>query len=149
MTAEPWEEVWEEVRALVEAGHVKGAVRHAELALAKCPCPRFKALIGATFSNDPSDIAREIGRFIGACEKRFPVQAVYLEMTGFHMPDWGFDCFGYRKYIEDPADLDWLCAWDSDDWPEIRYWPEIKLTGLEEVVEDDFAWTAIPSPSHT
>jgi len=119
----------------MRAGSVKDAVQYLERGLNSCTSHRFKALVGGNFSNDPTDVAKEINRFIRECEKSFPVRAVYLEMNGFDInPDrWCFDFFGYCKYVGNPGDLDWLSDWDS------REWPDTTLTGLENV-QSDFAW---------
>jgi hypothetical protein len=128
-------ELWKRVEALVRSGRITDAVQYLERGLSNCTSPRFKALVGGNFSNDPKDVAKEIGRFIHVCEKSFPVGAVYLEMNGFDInPDrWYFDFFAYRSYVGDSKDLDWLSEWDSGEWPEAT------LTGLEEV-QSDFAW---------
>jgi hypothetical protein len=56
-------------------------------------------------------------------------------MNGFDInPDrWYFDTFGYTKYSADANDLDWLCEWQSSEWPQVT------LTGLEPV-QKDFEW---------
>jgi hypothetical protein len=119
----------------MRTGRIKDAVQYLERGLNNCTSARFRELVSGNFSNDPTDIAKEIGRFIHECEKSFPVGAVYLEMNGFDInPDrWYFDFFGYRNYVEDPEDLGWLSDWDS------REWPDTTLTGLKNV-QSDFAW---------
>jgi hypothetical protein len=56
-------------------------------------------------------------------------------MNGFDInPDrWYFDFFGYKRYAADPDDLQWLCEWQSPDWPQVT------LKGLEQV-QADFEW---------
>ena len=128
-------ELWKKVHALVTSGRIKESVGYLEQGLSNCPGPRFKSLIGASFNNDPKDVALHIKRFVVDCERAFRVKAVYLEMNGFDInPDrWYFDSFAYDSYFEDAEDLDWLSDWDSGEWPDLT------LTGLEKV-QDDFAW---------
>jgi hypothetical protein len=87
------------------------------------------------FTNSPERILSDINRFIGACSKKFAIKAVYLEMNGFDInPDrWYFDSFGYAKYGSDPQNSEWLCYWQSANWPQIT------LNGLE-AVQADFEW---------
>ncbi|NJO34462.1 MAG: hypothetical protein HC869_16365 [Rhodospirillales bacterium] len=129
------ENLWEAVGAQVARGELGGAVQHLEERLSNCSTPRFKALIGGQFSNDPRHVAEEISQFISACEKSFEVKAVYLEMNGFDINPhrWYFDLFGYKTYVDNAETFDWLSEWDSD------HWPDVTLTGLENV-QGDFVW---------
>jgi hypothetical protein len=56
-------------------------------------------------------------------------------MNGFDInPDrWYFDSFGYSNYVPDAQNLEWLCEWQSADWPQVT------LDGLEPV-QADFRW---------
>jgi hypothetical protein len=92
-------------------------------------------LLDYNFSNAPKRILSAINKFMDACSKQFAIKAVYLEMNGFDInPDrWYFDSFGYAKYGADPQDLEWLCYWQSHNWPQVT------LKGLEEV-QADFEW---------
>lgn len=127
--------LWEFVDSLIHSGKLIDAIEYLKTELKNCVSPHFKSLIGASFTNSPRDIAAEISRFIQACENKFPIKAVYLEMNGFDInPDrWYFDCFGYRTYPENLEDPDWLADWDSEEWSGIT------LSGLERV-QQEFAW---------
>ena len=114
---------------------IGGAIKFLEERLAKEKVARFKGLLGKGFINPPKSILSAINKFIDACAKKFAVKAVYLEMNGFDInPDrWYFDSFGYSNYSADPQDLEWLCDWQSPDWPQVT------LKGLEDV-QADFEW---------
>ena len=128
-------EIWERVGAFVGAGQLDFAAQFLESTLITCTSQRFRGLIGHSFSNSPSEIAKAIDSFVRECGKTFDVQAIYLEMNGFDInPDrWYFDFFGYTKFSDDPNDLGWLGDWVSDDWPAVT------LTGFE-AVQSDFDW---------
>jgi hypothetical protein len=53
-------------------------------------------------------------------------------MNGFSINPyrWYFDYFAYEIYRPDGDDPDWLCSWNSEDWPDTT------LHGLEAVQED-------------
>ena len=105
------------------------AILFLEASLAQCEGHGFKSLIGADFTNVPDRIAGNINDLINFCDRRFDVRAVYLEMNGFdiNIGRWYFDLFAYRQYIKAPEDVDWLGEWESPAWPDIT------LTGLEQV----------------
>jgi hypothetical protein len=127
--------LWKAVARRFDKSDIRGAIQFLEERLAKEKVGRFKGLLGKGFSNSPRSILLGINKFIDACSKKFTAQAVYLEMNGFDInPDrWYFDSFGYAKYGADPGDLEWLCEWQSPEWPQVT------LKGLESV-QADFAW---------
>jgi len=129
-------EYWDATEAYVSNGKLLDAIEYLEVGLAGCNGDRFKSLIGADFTNDPAAIVREIDEFIAFCGQSFDVRAVYLEMNGFDInPDrWYFDLFGYRAYIENLNNLNWLAHWDSPKWPDVT------LIGLEQVQADYSDW---------
>jgi hypothetical protein len=90
-------------------------------------------LLGARFTNLPTAILTDINKFIAACEARFDLRAVYLEMNGFDInyDRWYFDFFGYAELPDDDEHLDWLSDWQSE------HWPEVTLTGLE-IAQNEF-----------
>lgn len=124
---------WKMVARNVESGNIDGAIESLEKRLAKEKGDRFKDLLTAGFDNSPVLVLAEINNFIEACQQRFEIRAVYLEMNGFDINHdrWYFDFFGYSTY--DAKKLEWLCKWQSERWGEFT------LTGLEQV-QDDFAW---------
>jgi hypothetical protein len=128
-------ELWDAVGERVGAGDLAGAAGMLEGLLAAEPGQRFKGLLGRPFGNPPAEVLSSINAFIAACAARFDLRAVYLEMNGFDInyDRWYFDCFGYAQYGADPEDLEWLCDWQSGEWPDVH------LTGLE-AVQADFQW---------
>jgi len=114
----------------------RGAIDSLEKALSPAPGGRFKTLIGRRFTNSSRSILSAINDFIDECGKQFDVQAVYLEMNGFDIncDRWYFDFFGYTDYHDDPDDLDWLADWQSE------YYPDVTLTGLENIQRDFESW---------
>ena len=66
---------------------------------------------------------------------KFDVKAVYLEMNGFDInyDRWYCDFFAYSCYEPDVEKTDWLCEWQSGDWPQYE------LLGLESA-QEAFAW---------
>lgn len=128
-------ELWDAIDRRFRESDIPGAVQSLEALLVREPGDRFRGLVGAQFDNPPSLILEGINVFIAECQKHFDVKAVYLEMNGFDINygRWYFDFFGYAECGGDPDDLDWLCEWQSD------YWPDVTLTGLESV-QKDFEW---------
>jgi hypothetical protein len=120
-------DLWQTVDNKFRQSDIKGAIKHLESLLAKQPADCFKQLVGAQFSNTARSILTEINRFIQACDEKLSIKAVYLEMNGFDINyhNWHFDFFGYIDYGADPDDIEWLCDWQSD------YWPQFDLIGLE------------------
>lgn len=127
--------LWELTDSFIHSGKLTDAIEYLETELKNCVSPHFKSLIGTSFSNRPQDIAAEIGIFIQACENKFPIKTVYLEMNGFDInPDrWYFDCYGYRIYRENLEDLDWLVDCDFGSYSDVT------LLGMEKV-QEEFAW---------
>jgi hypothetical protein len=127
--------LWNAVDRRLRDSNITGAIKFLEERLAKEKTPRFKGLIARDFTNKPETVLSAINKFIDACSKKFRIRAVYLEMNGFDInPDrWYFDSFGYTKYGADPQNIEWLCEWQSPDWPQVR------LNGLE-AVQADFEW---------
>jgi len=124
--------LWQTTSEYVRAGKLADAVKYLESGLAGCEGQIFKSLIDADFTNDPTVIAGSINDLITFCDRSFDVRAIYLEMNGFDInPDrWYFESFAYRKCIDAADELDWLCEWDSPAWPDVT------LTGLEQVQAD-------------
>lgn len=128
-------DLWKEVDLKFQQGEIESAIRFLETSLAAESVNRFKGLIGTEFSNPPSAVLTGINDFLSSCLDKFDVQAVYLEMNGFDVnyKRWFFDFFAFDRYLKYATDLDWLCDWQSEEWPEIT------LTGLEKV-QEDFEW---------
>jgi hypothetical protein len=127
--------LWNAVDRRFRKSDIGGAVKFLEERLAKEKVNRFKGLLAKGFTNTPQSILSAIDKFIDGCAKKFAIKAVYLEMNGFDInPDrWYFDSFGYAKYTADPQNVEWLCEWQSPDWPQVT------LKGLE-AVQKDFEW---------
>jgi hypothetical protein len=127
--------LWNAVDRRFRKSDIGGAIEFLEERLAKETIGRFKGLLGNGFTNAPQGILLAINKFIDGCAKEFALKAVYLEMNGFDInPDrWYFDSFGYSKYGADPQNVEWLCEWESPDWPQLT------LTGFESV-QADFEW---------
>jgi hypothetical protein len=124
--------LWNAVDRRFRKSDISGAIKFLEKRLAKEKVAHFKGLLEKGFTNTPHSILSAINKFINACSRQFPIRAVYLEMNGFDInPDrWYFDFFGYANYGSDPEDLEWLCDWQSGDWPQVT------LEGLEPVQAD-------------
>jgi hypothetical protein len=127
--------LWGAVDSRLLALDVCGADQMLDSLLCEQPGSRFKGLVGRHFTNQPSSVLGTINGFIRTCGDDFEIKAVYLEMNGFDInwDRWYFDCFGYSQYVDDPVDTDWLCDWQSGEWPQVT------LTGLE-AVQADFEW---------
>jgi len=127
--------LWNAVDRRFRKSDISGALRFLEERLAKEKTPRFKGLLGKGFTNQPKSVLSAINKFIDACSKQFNIKAVYVEMNGFDInPDrWYFDSFGYTKYGADPENIEWICEWQSPEWPQVT------LKGLESV-QADFEW---------
>jgi hypothetical protein len=128
-------DLWYKIRDYVEQNRLDAAVADLEAGLAACESPRFKGLIAADFTNEPSSIVDHLNGFIAFCEAKFPLAAIYLEMNGFdiNVDLWYFDSFGYRRYVDTPDNLEWLPYWNSADYPIAP------LTGLESV-QREYDW---------
>jgi hypothetical protein len=128
-------EVWQMVDRKFRESQIVSAIQSLEAMLAKEPTTRFKGLLGAHFTNPPSFILAAINEFIRSCQERFDVKAAYLEMNGFDInyDRWYFDFFGYSEYGANPDNVEWLCYWQSENWPSVT------LTGLEPI-QRDFQW---------
>jgi hypothetical protein len=128
-------ELWQTVDSHLRSGDVQGAARYLESELRTTAKDRFASLANAHFTNSPRDVHAHIAEFVAACQRKFEVRAVYLEMNGFDInyDRWYFDSLGYTEYSEDPDDMEWLCEWTSPDWKQFT------LTGLEQT-QDDFRW---------
>jgi hypothetical protein len=127
--------LWKAVDRRFRKSDITGAIGFLEERLAKETVNRFKGLVGNGFTNTPRNILDAINKFIDACSKKFPIKAVYLEMNGFDINPhrWYFDSFGYASYGANPDDLEWICKWQSSDWPQVT------LKGLESI-KGDFEW---------
>jgi hypothetical protein len=127
--------LWNKVDRKFRESDIDGAVRSLETKLAKEPVDRFKGLVNAEFDNTSTSVLSAINRFIRACDKRFEVKAVYLEMNGFDInPDrWYFDFFGYAADGGDPRKSDWLC-----DFQPVPF-RDVTLKGME-AIQAEFAW---------
>lgn len=128
-------ELWGAVDRQFRTSDFAGARKMLEQRLAEENVDRFAGLLRFGFTNRPKSILSSLNDFIDACGNEFDIKAVYLEMNGFDInPNrWYFDFFGYTVYEADPDDAEWLCDWQSSEWPQIT------LTGLESV-QSDFEW---------
>jgi len=95
----------------------------------------FTPVVKADISNDLAITLKEINEFITANLANFEVKSIYLEMNGFDInyDRWYFDYFAYENYSSDPEDLEWLCDWHSENWPETT------IVGMEDT-QDVFKW---------
>jgi len=126
---------WQIVDDYFRNNNVSGAISYLSGFLSADDSQRFACIPDASFANPPSSALAEINRFIEANEKKYEVKAVYLEMNGFDINHerWYFDLFAYSSYSSNFDDIDWLCNWQSDQWPEID------LTGMTSA-QEAFAW---------
>lgn len=95
----------------------------------------FASVAESKITNDVSATAESINHFIEFNSKNYEVKSIYLEMNGFDInyDRWYFDFFAYDKYVEDSDDLDWLCYWQSADWPDTT------IIGMEDA-QRVFEW---------
>ncbi len=128
-------DLWQEVGEHVDEGRLGAAIDRLEAGLKDCESTRFKGLLAGDFTNEPASIAEHLNDFVGFCEAKFPVEAIYLEMNGFdiNVSLWYFNSFSYRRYVDTPDNLEWLPYWNSADYPIVP------LTGLE-AVQRDYDW---------
>ena len=131
MSADEWDP-WGLTFSRFQSGDHLGAVRLLEDYIAADKRRPFSGLVGHSFSNSSDSIIAELNRFISHCETTFRIDSLYLEMNGFDInPDrWYVDFFGYDHYSTVEDDLDWLCDWQSPDFPSMT------LIGLEDVQRD-------------
>lgn len=125
----------ERVASCFRSGEIAAASEFLEKQLKAFPVQRFASLSRLSFTNLPAGLLSQINAFIELCGQQFDVQAVYLEMNGFDInySRWFFDFFAYSTYSAGDDDLDWLCDWQSPEWPSCT------LTGLEEI-QVDYRW---------
>jgi hypothetical protein len=123
-------ELWQKVDGFVRERKLHRCHEYLLNRLRQESTTRFKSLLHTDFSNDPKDVGEKIEYFITS--QTIEIKAVYLEMNGFDInPDrWYFDFFGYRKYTNDPDNVDWLCEWNTE------YNEPYELTGLEQTMAD-------------
>ncbi|HXT58963.1 MAG TPA: hypothetical protein VN699_10010 [Pirellulales bacterium] len=128
-------ELWQTVNRCFQNNDVAGAASYLESHLRAHSLDRFTSLAEKHFTNSPQSVLEHINKFIDRCKEQCEVAAVYLEMNGFdaNYDRWYFDSFAYTDYRDDPDDLDWLCDWSSPKWPQLT------LTGLEDI-QEDFKW---------
>lgn len=128
-------ELWSEIDILISKSKYSDAICILEEIIIDSKINEFQALIGARITNPQESVLKELKSFKTTCEHDFKVQAIYLEMNGFDInyDRWYFDFFAYDKYSEDLEDLDWLCDWQSE------HWPEFEINGLEEA-QEVFEW---------
>ena len=128
-------DLWQTVDTYLRSNNVDAAATDLESRLRATATDRFASLADSRFTNSQADVLAHINEFIAACQARFDVRAVYLEMNGFDInyDRWYFDSFAYAVYSDDPDDVDWLCDWSSPDWDAFT------LDGLEQT-QDDFRW---------
>ena len=126
---------WSLTSRRFQAGDYRGAVRELEDRIAADERSAFHGLVGRSFSNSGESIITKLNSFVSLCQKEFDIASIYLEMNGFDInaDRWYFDFFGYDRYDTDPNDLEWLCDWQSQAFPDMT------LTGLEDV-QKDFEW---------
>ncbi len=127
--------LWKTVDTYLRSNNVDAAAADLESRLRAAASDRVASLADSHFTNPPRDVLGHIKDFISACQSRFEVRAIYLEMNGFDInyDRWYFDSFAYTKYSDDLEDMDWLCDWASPDSDQFT------LTGLEQT-QDDFRW---------
>ena len=120
-------DIRETAQPLIEDGAFQQAEALLEERLSQQARAHFKSLIGKGFKNDPRDIAKNIAAFKRFCEKDFPLQALYLEMSD---NDWKVDLFGFAKRLDEECPDEDLSEFDSGDWPGIQ------LLGLDDAREE-------------
>jgi hypothetical protein len=127
--------LWRAVDNCFTGGNVPGAVELLEQFLTSHDAQKFSCLPGLYFSNSSALVLREVNKFIETTNLQFDVKAVYLEMNGFDInyDRWYFDFFAYADYEPRAEEMDWLCEWQSEDWPQF------KLLGMESA-QEAFAW---------
>jgi hypothetical protein len=127
--------LWHSVHERFTGGDVPAAVEFLEQFITSREAQRFSCLPGTSFSNSKALVISEINRFVEATNAQFDVKAVYLEMNGFDInyDRWYFDFFGYTDYEPGAEETDWLCEWQSKEWPQF------KLSGMEHA-QEAFAW---------
>ena len=124
--------LYERVSDHFARGRFAAAIEELEDRLRETGVDSFRTLLGARFTNPPSQILAQANAFIASCGSAPPPRALYLEMNGFYInPDrWFFNFFGYEKDgTLDGDDEDWLADWQFES-------PEITLTGMETVQQD-------------
>ncbi|TWT61090.1 hypothetical protein [Rubinisphaera italica] len=115
--------------------NIDGAALELESLLRTVTSDRFSTLAMSHFTNSSDAVFEHIKKFVSACQDKFEVRTVYLEMNGFDInyDRWYFDSFAYTVHYNVTEDMDWLCDWSSPDWKQFT------LCGLEKT-QDDFRW---------
>lgn len=127
--------LWQSVHDSFKQQNISGAVALLEEFVETHYAERFACLPGTRFANLQTEVLSEINRFIDANQSSFNVEAIYIEMNGFDInyDRWYFDFFAYSSYSPDSNDIEWLCDWQSADWPEVE------LVGTK-AAQEAFAW---------
>lgn len=127
--------LWHVVHERFSQQDVPGAVAFLEQFLRTHEAQRFSCLPELCFSNPSDSVLRAINEFIEATSAQFDPKAVYLEMNGFDInyDRWYFDFFAYDTYQPGAEATDWLCEWQSAEWPAFE------LSGMKPA-QDAFAW---------
>ena len=128
-------DLWQTIDSYLRSNDVDAAAADLESRLRATATDRFASLADSHFTNSSPVVIGHINKFVAACQTKFDVRALYLEMNGFDInyDRWYFDSFAYTVYTDDPEDMDWLCDWTSPDWDQFT------LNGLEQT-QDDFRW---------
>lgn len=111
-------DIWQKVDKLIAKQKSAEAVDILSALIVDSKVDFFQPLVRMKIGNDPNDLVKWISNF--ERQQPFPVKSVYLEMNGFDInyDRWYIDAFGYKQFSDNLGDLEWLCDWDSEDWPE-------------------------------
>jgi hypothetical protein len=129
-----------EIYRQIEGKSVEDAIETVEASLAEIPPTPFHVVAGRGFLQNVEALSEHLIEFHGSVIREFQPAAVYFEMNGFSInPDmWYLDSFAYRNYggLNDP---EWLCEWDSPEYPAFR------LAGMEDIQSlfEKHYWSAL------
>ena len=125
---------WDIAHTNIIAGNVDQAVHELSKIVKSQNVKEFMPVLDLNFDVIVNDFEQSVADFVSACRANFTVKSVYLEMNGFDInyDRWYFDYFAYDTVGQTPEDLEWLCEWQSGQWPETELVNTLESRGVFE-----------------
>jgi len=111
---------WQVAHDNIVSSNVEKAITKLSEYISNAGISEFLPVLSLEFSIKNTDLNTLVVNFLTECKKKFEVKSIYLEMNGFDInyDRWYFDYFAYNTVSHDLEDIEWLCEWQSDNWPE-------------------------------